>query len=534
MSVSRPVSPASRSAKDQAHEGSEKPDRHRFEGAARSENQSSGCREAARQGFTLYAGVALSLAWFSCVWFVPQAYANVELLSYEVTIAWLAMLGISALTMFAVPALLGTARHLSDSKVGLIAAPSIMAVSGALFMLCLSSESGLFFALASAAIMGVSSAVLWLQWGEYYAAIRATYHISQVAPTVGIVILCSLAVTTLLPQPASALFASSLPLLSAALLLSVHKRAPRIDYPRLLPKKERREGAGSALMVGAISAAASAACYYTLAIIPLSDLPFGENFTFTVGAALAAVVLVGMGCAGRAVSVHASIFRMFPWLLVAVTCAALLYLSGNRELYGISFFIATTVYCIFEVMLLMYIGILATKGYVSPALAFGFSGGFVRLGALVGNGIAVLFEENPVFGEPLALPCAILFAALTVFLLIPLVRREYAITAIIAPVTNMSDLESQVACVADEFRLSAREREVLSYLVRGYTAEAIGKQLYISNFTVQTHIQHIYSKTQIHKRSELIDYVSKRDLAECEQAGSNSFDRLPEYWPLPS
>ena len=91
------------------------------------------------------------------------------------------------------------------------------------------------------------------------------------------------------------------------------------------------------------------------------------------------------------------------------------------------FFIATTVYCIFEVMLLMYIGILATKGYVSPALAFGFSGGFVRLGALVGNGIAVLFEENPVFGEPLALPCAILFAALTVFLLIPLVRREYVI-----------------------------------------------------------------------------------------------------------
>ena len=54
---------------------------------------------------------------------------------------------------------------------------------------------------------------------------------------------------------------------------------------------------------------------------------------------------------------------MFPWLLVAVTCAALLYLSGNRELYGASFFIATTVYCIFEVILLMYIGILATKGY---------------------------------------------------------------------------------------------------------------------------------------------------------------------------
>lgn len=121
-------------------------------------------------------------------------------------------------------------------------------------------------------------------------------------------------------------------------------------------------------------------------------------------------------------------------------------------------------------------------------------------------------------------------------MIIPVVRSEYSITSITAPVSKMSDIEMQVACVAEEFNLSMREHEVLMYLVQGLTAETIGKQLYISNFTVQTHIQHIYAKTQIHKRSELIEYVIKRTVQpeDVSEHPSKHSDTLPKYWPLPS
>ena len=128
------------------------------------------------------------------------------------------------------------------------------------------------------------------------------------------------------------------------------------------------------------------------------------------------------------------------------------------------------------------------------------------------------------------------FMIILVVLIIPLVRREYAIAALTAPIDSLAELDLQIEAVAKEFGLSSREKDVLSYIVRGYTAEAIGKQLFISSYTAQTHIQHIYAKTQIHKRSDLIDYVTKRKVPAGETAPTDraAIDTLPDYWPFPS
>lgn len=42
-----------------------------------------------------------------------------------------------------------------------------------------------------------------------------------------------------------------------------------------------------------------------------------------------------------------------------------------------------------------------------------------------------------------------------------------------------------------------------------YTATATAEKLVISPYTVNTHIQHIYRKLNIHKRSELISYLHR-------------------------
>ena len=61
--------------------------------------------------------------------------------------------------------------------------------------------------------------------------------------------------------------------------------------------------------------------------------------------------------------------------------------------------------------------------------------------------------------------------------------------------------------IAQQFGLTEREREVLVPLVRGRSASSIAAQLSMSTETARTHIRHIYQKTDIHSREELMDIV---------------------------
>jgi DNA-binding NarL/FixJ family response regulator len=82
--------------------------------------------------------------------------------------------------------------------------------------------------------------------------------------------------------------------------------------------------------------------------------------------------------------------------------------------------------------------------------------------------------------------------------------------------------------VLDEFRrvatkdvgepaLSPRENEVLLLVAKGYTYREIAQKLYISQKTVQNHVQNILTKLHLRKRYQLMRYAIQRGL-----------DRLPE------
>ena len=53
--------------------------------------------------------------------------------------------------------------------------------------------------------------------------------------------------------------------------------------------------------------------------------------------------------------------------------------------------------------------------------------------------------------------------------------------------------------------MTARELDVLSYLVRGYTLVNIAPELFLSEHTVPTHVRHIYEKMGVHSRQELLE-----------------------------
>ena len=77
-----------------------------------------------------------------------------------------------------------------------------------------------------------------------------------------------------------------------------------------------------------------------------------------------------------------------------------------------------------------------------------------------------------------------------------------------------------VAAEAEERRraeadpLSEREREVLRLLALGHTNQEIGKMLYISVRTAETHRAHIMQKLLLSTRAELVRYALEHGLVE--------------------
>ena len=57
---------------------------------------------------------------------------------------------------------------------------------------------------------------------------------------------------------------------------------------------------------------------------------------------------------------------------------------------------------------------------------------------------------------------------------------------------------------AHDFNLSEREKEVLSFLVKGMSYKLIGEKCFISIDTVRAHIRNIYDKLHVHSKAEAV------------------------------
>ena len=64
--------------------------------------------------------------------------------------------------------------------------------------------------------------------------------------------------------------------------------------------------------------------------------------------------------------------------------------------------------------------------------------------------------------------------------------------------------------------LSSREKEIISYVVKGYTNKQIAEQLYLSTHTVITHRRNIANKLQIHSPAGLTIYAIVNKLVELD------------------
>ncbi len=64
----------------------------------------------------------------------------------------------------------------------------------------------------------------------------------------------------------------------------------------------------------------------------------------------------------------------------------------------------------------------------------------------------------------------------------------------------------------DNYHLSDREKQVLSYLVDGYSYKMVASEMFIAIDTVRSHIKKIYEKLQVNSKSEAVAKAFKDKL----------------------
>ncbi len=76
------------------------------------------------------------------------------------------------------------------------------------------------------------------------------------------------------------------------------------------------------------------------------------------------------------------------------------------------------------------------------------------------------------------------------------------------------NLFTQIKAPRWDYDLTDREKDVLSELVSGKTKAEMGKSMYLSPHTIDTHLRNIYAKLHVHSRTEAVAKAFKEKLLD--------------------
>jgi DNA-binding NarL/FixJ family response regulator len=78
------------------------------------------------------------------------------------------------------------------------------------------------------------------------------------------------------------------------------------------------------------------------------------------------------------------------------------------------------------------------------------------------------------------------------------------------------NLFTQIKAPAWDYDLTDREQEVLRELIDGKTKKEMGKALFVSAHTIDTHLRNIYTKLHVHSRTEAVVKAIKENLVSLD------------------
>jgi len=412
---------------------------------------------------------------------------------------------------FMVAAFVGLRLVSEDAKRGMFARPmlllyALMLAVGSLVPYSTGAGTGggaLVWLLAECFLVGSSSALLLAAWGRSFGEAPTKVSVPEVFLASLFAALFGLAVS-FVPLSHTDLAFRVLPFVSAATLMAAPRRDGAPVKPAAASDGPTQEAAllSAKIIAGTALFGMAAGFMETfntdpgMAAMPAYRIALLLLAAFAVGT-LSLLLSDGFGKgASLNKSYRLAIFvMMLGFLLVPAPFFADSVVSG--EAIVLAGYLGLSAVLISLFLVLASITDTSTTASFSRGFAALFGGEFI--GIFLANIINSTQPDQvtPYFVMVLA-GALVLLSYLFLF-----TERDFGNLSEI--VTSTDSFEDRCSSLIEQYGLSAREAEVLPFILKGRTSERISQELFISKSTVETHFRRIYTKAGVHSRQELID-----------------------------
>uniref|UniRef100_A0A7C9JDR8 DNA-binding response regulator n=1 Tax=Muribaculaceae bacterium Z82 TaxID=2304548 RepID=A0A7C9JDR8_9BACT len=229
--------------------------------------------------------------------------------------------------------------------------------------------------------------------------------------------------------------------------------------------------------------------------------------------AVAALVFIGVALRGGRFD-FSIIYRVaLPLVVVAFT---LVPLFGNVQGAAASFCMAGA-YTAQSIIIMLIMANICYRFGVSAIWLFGIERSVRQIAMWLGRTTADVAESANLLGDGGGAAVSLL-AVLAVVVATTILLSERDLSSRwganflsggmdSAAAIRKQELADRCAEISRQYKLSAREEEVLLLLAQHKTVGIIERELLIANGTAKAHVRHIYQKLNIHTRNELFDLL---------------------------
>lgn len=400
------------------------------------------------------------------------------------------------------------AIRLAENQAGRTGAAVFMVIGTLMMSLSTLIDMSPFKALGlvGAVLSGFGAAVLYFAWGRAYALAGGEATEWAIPFSLCLAMVIALAASGMNAWVSSAVVAL-LPAISAGLLAFSFRRA--LKAPQVSQKtRSAKQGGGSSVVPMLRSCLVLTVAWF---VFTLFRGMVGESASLEMGPYLMALLFGTLGALviSRLFIDHARSMSMWAaWkLVVPLTCfSLLLYLVLPDFLAPFSYSLAFAGLICFDIC----VWVSSVEEAVGDEESWAREIGFPRFATQLGGTIGAL-------AVPLAAPAesSMLIPALMALLslTIPLCNAGRVVSfgdVCEGEFERQLTHEERCLLVSERYGLSEREAEVLELVGKGRDLPYIRDHLFISRNTVNTHIKHIYAKTGVHSKQELLTLLERQ------------------------
>lgn len=453
----------------------------------------------------LMLGIGYYFAWMLFVVFDLQGLVFVEQGQLPLVPVRIALSGAIAVCLATMMLSIGHLDLLERGKWVLTLAGGVSALGTLLLVVSINYMDSFIPMGCSALLLGAGNSLLFLSWGEHLAKLspeRLSGHV------VFSCLFASVAYAVLrgLPVELAIALAVACPVVSGVVLVLcddafggrreiVRSLGWQRDFTRLL----------ASCLVAAVFLGIVRALPVFEVISWRSGLPTAFVMVGAFAATLALLVVMGFG------SPVVFLYRVCSVLLILGYATVFLDVGLLRSL-SLGLIIGGSV--LLEGLALLLLPSVVIRLKRSAIHLFGWMAVALHVGSLIGLILGRYFSTLD-SGQTAALAVVALVSLVVLFFFI---FKEVDVAGFAnegdGPRQLLDgDRESRIELIAQNYRLSPREKEVFALLVDGRSLPHIESKLVISHSTARTHVKHIYEKLGVTNRQELHDLFECFDLA---------------------